>query len=44
MTKAIIDRLLTAPQGFNLFGAISLLERAAPEAAAVGCPHASHEY
>ena len=44
MTKTVIDRLLAAPQGFNLFQAISLLERAAPEAAAVGCPHAPHEH
>lgn len=43
MTKPVIDRLLEAPQSFNLFQAISLLERAAPEATAVGHSHAHHE-
>ena len=33
---ALIKRLLSRPQGFNLFQAISLLERAAPELAPVG--------
>jgi type VI secretion system protein ImpH len=33
---ALIDRLLGRPQGFNLFQAISLLERAAPHADPVG--------
>lgn len=33
---ALIQRLLQAPQRFDLFQAISLLERAAPEAVAVG--------
>lgn len=32
----LIERLLSRPQGFNLFQAISLLERAAPHAAPVG--------
>lgn len=34
--RAVIDQLSARPQGFNLFQAISLLERAAPEAVAVG--------
>lgn len=33
---ALIDRLYSRPQGFNLFQAISLLERHAPERAALG--------
>jgi type VI secretion system protein ImpH len=33
---ALIDRLASKPQGFNLFQAISLLERAAPQAKPVG--------
>jgi type VI secretion system protein ImpH len=33
---ALVERLLSRPQGFNLFQAISLLERAAPELAPVG--------
>lgn len=33
---ALIERLLQRPQGFNLFQAISLLERATPGAARVG--------
>lgn len=43
VTKTTIDRLLGAPQGFNLFQAISLLESAALTATAVGCSHAPHE-
>lgn len=43
MTKPVIDRLLEAPQGFNLFQAISLLERAAPESTAVGRSHGLRE-
>ena len=35
-TGALVARLLAQPQGFNLFQAISLLERACPELAAVG--------
>lgn len=33
---ALITRLLSQPQGFNLFQAISLLERSRPDAAALG--------
>jgi len=33
---ALIERLTSRPQGFNLFQAISLLERAQPQAAPVG--------
>ena len=33
---ALIERLLSRPQGFNLFQAISLLERAVPHAAPLG--------
>lgn len=33
---SLIDRLLSRPQGFNLFQAISLLERAAPHAPPLG--------
>lgn len=33
---ALVERLLSRPQGFNLFQAISLLERAVPELAPVG--------
>ncbi|MDB5874556.1 MAG: hypothetical protein JWQ07_3998 [Ramlibacter sp.] len=35
-TGTLIERLLSRPQGFNLFQAISLLERAAAHAAPVG--------
>src|SRR4051812_46395196 len=35
-TGALIERLASRPQGFNLFQAISLLERALPEAPALG--------
>src|SRR4051812_41550957 len=35
-TGALIASLLKRPQGFNLFQAISLLERAAPDAAPLG--------
>jgi type VI secretion system protein ImpH len=35
-TGALIDQLIDRPQGFNLFQAISLLERAVPEAAPIG--------
>jgi type VI secretion system protein ImpH len=38
-----LDRLLASPQGFDLFQAISLLERAAPEAMPVGRAHGPHE-
>lgn len=34
-----VDRLLARPQGFDLFQAISLLERAAPDAVTVGRSH-----
>jgi type VI secretion system protein ImpH len=40
---AVIDRLTARPQGFNLFQAISLLERAAPEAMPVGRSHGPNE-
>lgn len=44
MTQSVIERLLESPQGFNLFQAISLLERAAsPKAGAVGYNHAPRE-
>lgn len=33
---ALVERLLSRPQGFNLFQAISLLERSVPELAPVG--------
>ncbi|RYZ11870.1 MAG: type VI secretion system baseplate subunit TssG [Comamonadaceae bacterium] len=39
----IVDRLIERPQGFDLFQAISLLERAAPDAAPVGHSHRPHE-
>lgn len=41
----MIDRLATRPQDFNLFQAISLLERAAPDAVAVavGCAQGPRE-
>jgi len=39
----VIDRLTRSPQGFDLFQAISLLERAAPEAVAVGHSHGPSE-
>jgi type VI secretion system protein ImpH len=35
-TGTLIERLLRRPQGFNLFQAISLLERAKPDAPALG--------
>lgn len=44
MTQGTLDRLLTAPQRFNLFQAISLLERAAPHAISVGCSHAPRDH
>ncbi|MBY0411471.1 MAG: type VI secretion system baseplate subunit TssG [Burkholderiaceae bacterium] len=44
MTQTTIDRLREAPQGFNLFQAISLLESASPESTPVGCSHAQHEH
>lgn len=44
MTLDILDRLLTSPQRFNLFQAISLLERAAPQAISVGCSHAPRDH
>ena len=40
---AVIDRIMARPQGFNLFQMISLLERAAPGAVAVGHSHGPHE-
>jgi type VI secretion system protein ImpH len=39
----LIDRLLSRPQGFNLFQAISLIERHAPEKAALGTGVGSDE-
>src|SRR6187551_2467912 len=33
---ALVERLLDRPQGFNLFQAVSLLERVSPELAPVG--------
>ena len=39
----LIDRLASRPQGFNLFQAISLLERAAPDALPVGEGHGQIE-
>lgn len=41
--RPVIDRLTARPQGFDLFQAISLLERAAPEAVAVGRSHGPNE-
>jgi type VI secretion system protein ImpH len=35
-TGALVERLVSRPQGFNLFQAISLLERASPNLAPVG--------
>lgn len=35
-TRTLIDRLISKPHGFNLFQAISLLERAQPHASAIG--------
>jgi type VI secretion system protein ImpH len=42
-TGALVARLLARPQGFNLFQAISLLERSCPESAAVGTGNADEE-
>ena len=39
----LIERLLSRPQGFNLFQAISLIERHAPEKAALGTGVGSDE-
>ncbi|MEP6789869.1 MAG: type VI secretion system baseplate subunit TssG [Ramlibacter sp.] len=39
----LIDRLVSRPQGFNLFQAISLLERAAPDVLPVGEGHGQTE-
>lgn len=43
MTESVIDRLLKAPQGFNFFQAISLLERLSPGNADVGRSHGPRE-
>ena len=40
---ALVRELLEAPQGFNLFQAVSLLERAAPTLAPVGTGHGQTE-